>query len=188
MLFSAFLACVWIPYNMNEYDIPIYMRETESNVWLDFLKMRIIAFVLFITLSGCLPQFNFYNFSDLCLHTQSLKMDIVWTDSYQYVLVFLVWTITVPTFSFMFMRLIRDNLRYVCIPLIVSTAIFYVMITVLSAICIVSSIISPSHWTKRLSHIINLSVLGYTIMIYFCYKFKYSKRDLLKTEQEEIET
>lgn len=69
MLLAAFLACVWIPYNMNEYDIPIYLRETESNVWLDFLKMRLIAFALFITLSGCLPQFNFYNLTDLCLHT-----------------------------------------------------------------------------------------------------------------------
>lgn len=57
MLFSAFMACVWIPYNMNEYGMPIYFRDSNSNVFLDLLNLRIIAFAYFITLSGTLAHF-----------------------------------------------------------------------------------------------------------------------------------
>lgn len=60
MLLAAFMACVWIPYNMNEYGMPIYFRDSNSNVFLDLLNLRLIAFAYFITLSGCLAQFQFY--------------------------------------------------------------------------------------------------------------------------------
>lgn len=57
MLFTAFMACVWIPYNMNEYGMPIYFRDSNSNVFLDLLNLRIIVFAYFMTLSGTLVQF-----------------------------------------------------------------------------------------------------------------------------------
>lgn len=57
MLLAAFMACVWIPYNMNEYDMPIYFRDSNSNVFLDLLNLRLVAFAYFITLSGTLAQF-----------------------------------------------------------------------------------------------------------------------------------
>ena len=84
MLLAAFFACIWIPYNMNEYGIPIFFRDANSNVFLDFLRMRIVAFSLFMTLSGCLPHFNFYKTSsdNTCLHTSSSFASVEWTDSY----------------------------------------------------------------------------------------------------------
>ena len=57
MLFTAFMACVWIPYNMNEYGMPIYFRDSNSNVFLDLLNLRLVSFAYFITLSGTLVQF-----------------------------------------------------------------------------------------------------------------------------------
>ena len=48
MLMAAFFACVYIPFNMNEYGTPIYFRDSNSNVFLDFLRLRIFAFFYFI--------------------------------------------------------------------------------------------------------------------------------------------
>lgn len=75
MLAVAFVACVYIPFNMKEYNIPIYFRQARSNVFLDLLRLRIAAFAYFIVLSGCLPHFNFY-ILDKCLHTASPNFGI----------------------------------------------------------------------------------------------------------------
>ena len=60
MLLSAFMACVWIPYNMNEYGMPILFRDSNSNVFLDLLNLRQFAFAYFMSLSGCLAHLQFY--------------------------------------------------------------------------------------------------------------------------------
>jgi len=75
---SAFFACIFIPFNMNEYSLPIYFRDSNSNVFLDFLKMRILAFLYFIILSGCLPHFNFYRLTaeNKCLYSSSTNFGI----------------------------------------------------------------------------------------------------------------
>lgn len=126
MLVSFVFACIVIPYNMNEYSVPIYFRDSNSNVFLDFLRMRIVAFAYFMMMSGCLPHFNFYNVNvaHKCLHTSSDRIDIVWTDSYQFILVLLVWTVNLPMIAFGWLGVMRDNLRYICIPVIIATAIF----------------------------------------------------------------
>lgn len=81
MLCTAFIACVFLPYNAKERTIPIYLRQAQSNVFLDFLYLRIGAFAFFMMLSGCLPQLNFYRL-DVCLHTTSTKFGLLWTDYY----------------------------------------------------------------------------------------------------------
>lgn len=55
MLITAFVCCVFLPFNAKERTIPIYMRQAQSNVFLDFLYLRIGAFIFFMMLSGCLP-------------------------------------------------------------------------------------------------------------------------------------
>ena len=60
MLLTAFLACIYIPFSINEYGTPIYFRDSFSNVFLDFLRLRIFAFAYFMAMSGCLPHFSFY--------------------------------------------------------------------------------------------------------------------------------
>lgn len=67
------IACVYIPYSINEYKIPIYLRTTYSNVFLDYLKLRVFVFAYFIILSGTLPHFNFYVVDEdaKCLHTKN---------------------------------------------------------------------------------------------------------------------
>lgn len=81
MLCTAFVCCVLLPFSAKERTIPIYLRQAQSNVFLDFLYIRIAGFVFFMILSGCLPQLNFYHM-DLCLHTTSNKFGLLWTDYY----------------------------------------------------------------------------------------------------------
>ena len=54
MLVAAFVSCVSLPYNAKERTIPIYLRQAQSNVFLDFLYLRIAAFMFFMMLAGCL--------------------------------------------------------------------------------------------------------------------------------------
>ena len=74
MFLCFYAACVWIPYQINEYQVPIYFRSTYSNVFYDFLKLRIFFFGYFMVLSGCLPQLIFYDMSSdqKCLHTKNV--------------------------------------------------------------------------------------------------------------------
>lgn len=83
MLISFVFACMIIPYCMNEYQLPIYFRTTNSNVYLDFLRMRIVAFFYFIVMSGCLPHLQLYNTGSefKCLSTSSPYVNLEWIDS-----------------------------------------------------------------------------------------------------------
>lgn len=148
MVLGAFLACVWIPFNMNEYGLPIFFRETNSNVWLDFLLLRICAFFFFMIMAGCLPQLIFYATGpkQTCLNTSHPQfINIVWTDNYQFVLACLTWAVTVPAFIFLILRLCGDALRFSCVPVIIAMSIFLVMITVIALIIIFEAIVSASH-------------------------------------------
>lgn len=185
MLIVAFLCCVYVPYNMKERDIPIYFRQSQSNVFLDFLNLRITAFFFFIVLSGCLPHLNFYVLST-CLHTASNNFGIQWTDNYQYCLVALIWVITVPLIVFLLMNVMNDNLRYSLIPIIIGFVIFLLMVAILSIIIIVNAIIYANSQYIRIIHLINVGVLIFSIGVAGLYGEKFAKKDLLKTDEEEI--
>ena len=64
--------------------------------------------------------------------------------------------------------------------------VFQMLICVLSAIVIVNCLISGNHWVVRFCHWMNLTVLAYSSAIALCYKYNYARRDLLKTDDEEI--
>lgn len=188
MLLSAFMACVWIPYNMNEYGMPILFRNSNSNVFLDLLNLRLFAFAYFMSLSGCLAHLQFYKIdpSVPCLHTSSSQVSLTWVDQQQFILCFLVWTITIPAALFIWFGIIRDNIRYVCIPVMISTIVFQVLIFVLSLITIVHCLIAGNHWVIQLAHWVNIIVFSFSTVIAICYRRNFAARDLLKTDEEEI--
>lgn len=97
-----------------------------------------------------------------------------------------MWTVTIPAGIFLWFGLIRDNIRYTCIPVMIATVIFQVLITVLAVVIIVNCLISGNHWVVRFAHWVNLAVLAYSSMIALCYKYNYAKRDLLKGDDNEI--
>jgi hypothetical protein len=52
---TFFVTCYWVPFRMKEFHIPPFLRKAQSNVFFDFMRIRIICFIFFITLSGSLP-------------------------------------------------------------------------------------------------------------------------------------
>ena len=100
----------------------------------------------------------------------------------------LVWAVTIPYLSFGLAYILRDNIRYVLIPIMIATMIWQILITILAAIIIGHSMKSPNFWWIRLMHLCNLGVLVFSILIASCYRHYFSRRDLLKTDEEEIQT
>jgi len=64
--------------------------------------------------------------------------------------------------------------------------IFLITVGVLGGIVVIYSIIYPRTLYIRLIHSINLFVLLVTIGVAHLYNKEFSKRDLLKTDEEEI--
>lgn len=80
----------------------------------------------------------------------------------------------------------NDNLRYALVPIMVGFVIFLVMVGILSAIVIVYAIIFANSMYIRIIHLINIGVLTFTILIAYLYRKEFAKKDLLRTEEEEI--
>jgi len=69
----------------------------------------------------------------------------------------------------------------------ISTIIFQVLIFVLSLITIVHCLIAGNHWLIQLAHWVNVIVFTLSAIIAICYRRNFAARDLLKTDEEEIQ-
>lgn len=112
---------------------------------------------------------------------------MLWTDSTQFITTMLVWTITVPVGFFIWFGILRDNIRYVCIPIMIATAVFNILVVAMSLWVIIVGLYSASHWWVSLMHAINISVLIFTASITAIYGYFLARKDLLKTDDEEID-
>jgi len=137
MIATAIVTCIWIPFCMKEHHIPIFLRHSNSNVFYDFMVIRIFCFTFFITLSGSLPQLTFFKVNEPCLFTADRTgFNIDWTDYNQFCLTSLIWVISVPMIIFLFFTICRDLLRFALIPVLVANLIFQIMTTILSFIVV----------------------------------------------------
>ena len=80
----------------------------------------------------------------------------------------------------------NDNLRYALIPIMVAFVIFLLMVGILSVIVVVYAIIFANSMYIRIIHLINLGVLIFTIGVARLYRKEFAKKDLLRTDEEEI--
>ena len=109
MLINFGVSCIWVPFRMREHHIPVFLRKAQSNVFYDFMRIRVLSFAYFITLAGCLPQMTFYYVNDVCLHTYSERdFGINWTDYYQFCLTALIWVISAPILLYGVAHMFRD--------------------------------------------------------------------------------
>jgi len=69
MIGTFVAACIYVPFFMKEYDIPIILRKAGSNIFYDLLMIRIYVYMAFMTLSGALPHLTMFFLNDKCLHT-----------------------------------------------------------------------------------------------------------------------
>jgi len=98
----------------------------------------------------------------------------------------LIWVITVPFIIFILARIMNDNLRYVLVPIMVAFVIFLLMVGTLSVIVIVYAIIYANSMYIRIIHLINIGVLIFSIGVARLYRNQFAKKDLLRTDEEEI--
>lgn len=116
-------------------------------------------------------------------------MDIFWVDTHQFVSTMLIWTVSIPVLLFLCFTCLRDNIRYACIPVIIATLVFQVLI-VIHALWVIAWVVflwQASHYYVIVAHTYNIIVLLITLCIAALYRYFFAKRDLLKADDEEID-
>jgi hypothetical protein len=99
----------------------------------------------------------------------------------------LIWVISVPIILYIIALTFRDNLRYALIPCMIANLVFIFMTSVLSFVVVGFGLIRGSSTMVKAMHTANLSVLALTIISVAYYDRRFSSKDLLRTDEEEIE-
>ena len=81
----------------------------------------------------------------------------------------------------------KDATRYALIPCMITSIVFMSFATVLSIIAIINVLINGNSILIRAIHGGNLFVYLLCQLLNTCYRIRYSKRDLLRTEEEELD-
>ena len=180
-----------IPQKMKEHHVPMVMRQADENMFHVMMRIRCMVFLVYITLSGCLCQITNY-YVDKCLHTKVDPVffdsfDVNMTDYYQFCLISLVWFISIPVSCFLIGAFFRDATRYSMIPCMITSVVFMVFTLLLSAVTISNMMVNGNSYMVQIVHGVNLFVYFYCQFFNMIYSIKYAKRDLLRSEEEEID-
>lgn len=191
MILMMIFVTIIIPQKMKEHHVPLLMREAEENMFHVMMRIRCYVFYLFITLSGCLCHLTNY-FFDTCLHTNNdpiffENFSVNMTDYYQFAMVCLIWFISVPVLFFMAGSYFKDASRYSMIPCMITSMVFLLFAMMLSAISITNMFFNANSWMVKYVQIANLGVAVYCQFFNWIYRCTYAKKDLLRTEEEEID-
>ena len=192
MVIAMIFAVIVIPQRMKEHHVPMLMRQADENMFHVMMRIRGMVFLCYMTVSGCLTHLNNY-YTDRCLHTGHFvdhgfsEMDVHVTDYYQYCMVSLIWFISVPTGFFLIMAFFRDATRYAMIPCMVTSIVFMFFAFILSLVAMFNSMFNGKNWYVRSAHYANFFVYFYLALFNGIYRCKYAKRDLLRSETEEID-
>ena len=192
MITLMFFAIFLIPFKMREHHIPTILRSAEENNFHLIMRARNTCLLLFITLSGSVTHLSNYFVEDKCLHTTEDPLfiqafDVNMTDYYQYCLVSLIWFISFPMIAFSIASFFKDVSRYIFIPFIITGFVFLGFAVLISAISILNTILNGNGWFIKGAMLFQISVYLICSMFNQIYKVKFAKKDLLRTEEEEIE-
>lgn len=102
-------------------------------------------------------------------------------------MVSLIWFISIPILCFGLGTFFSDASRYSMIPCMITCLVFIVFAVLLSCLTITNMMLNPNSYYVRI-------IQGYNLFVYFLiqlfnmiYRAKYAKKDLLRTEEEEID-
>ena len=193
MLILAVLAVYAIPIKLREHHIPMLFRQADENMFSVIMRAMIFAYFYFIILCGCMPSASMYRVHDVCLHTDlegdsKTTLDIEQTDYYTVCLAMFVWFITAPILLYMIFAYFKDASRYLLIPIVVANLVFLFGCTLLSMVVIVFTILHGNTPMMKITTIVNCVILCLTILSNEFYRVKFSKKDLLRTEDDQAET
>ena len=191
MVVCLIYVTIIIPQKMKEHHVPMLLRQADENMFHVMMRVRCFVFLFYITLTGCLTHLTNL-FPDKCLHTTTEPLyweqfDVVTTDLYQFCLVSLIWFISIPLSFFFICGYFRDATRYALIPCMITSIVFLSFAMVLSLLSIINVLLNGNSYLIRGIHGGNLFVYLLCQLLNTCYRIKYSKRDLLRTEDEEID-
>ena len=113
--------------------------------------------------------------------------DVNMTDYYQFCMISLVWFISIPVSCFLIGAFFKDATRFSMIPCMITSIVFMVFALILSAVCILNMMLNGNGYMVRAVQGANLFVYFYCQFFNCIYAAKYSKRDLLRSEEEEID-
>ena len=192
MIVLLIMAVFIIPFKMREHHIPVIFRSANENMFSVQMRARNTALMIFIALSGSLTHLTNYFVEDICLHTVKnpkviSAFDVNMTDYYQYCLVSLVWFSSFPMVAYSVANFFKDVSRYIFIPFIVTGIVFMYFAVFISGISLFNIMFNGnSPWTRWAVY---TEFIIYMICEVFVriYSWKFAKRDLLRTEEEEIE-
>ena len=60
MLSLSILAVYVIPEMLKEHHIPMFLREADENMFSVIMRARILAYMYFLILAGCMPSLSLY--------------------------------------------------------------------------------------------------------------------------------
>ena len=192
MVIGMIFAVIVIPQRMKEHHVPMLLRQADENMFHIMMRVRGFVFLFYMTVSGCLTHLINYH-TTICLHTgdqldwMGTAMDVRVTDYYQYCMVSLIWFISIPTGFFLIMAFFRDATRYAMIPCMVTSVVFLVFAFFLSLVSLINGMINGHNIYVKTAHGANFFVYFYLLIFNSIYRYKYAKRDLLRSETEEID-
>ena len=157
------------------------------------MRARIFAYLYFIILAGCMPQLSIIYVDHVCLHTNmgpkesKTTLDVGMVDFYAVCLAMFVWFISVPMVLFVVFAYFKDASRYMLIPVVVASLVFILVCSILSLIVIGFTIAHGNSLIMQISTVANIVILLWTMAMNEIYRINYSKKDLLMSDEQEIE-
>ena len=106
------------------------------------------------------------------------------TDFYTVCLAMFVWFITAPILLYMVFAYFKDASRYLLIPIVVANLVFLFGCTLLSMVVIVMTIVNGNSMIMQVTTFVNCVILILAIIMNEIYRCKFSKKDLLRTEDD----
>ena len=114
-------------------------------------------------------------------------MDVNGTDYYQFCMVSLIWFISIPIGCFLLGSYFKDATRYSCIPCMITCVVFVVFAEVLSFFTVFNMFLNPATFWVRAAMGANVFVYLFIHLLNTIYEVRWAKKDLLRTEEEEID-
>ena len=102
--------------------------------------------------------------------------------------VMFVWFISIPMILFGIFTYFKDPSRYMLVPLVVGANLVFVLVcSLLALVSITFTIIHGNTLVMRILTICNCVVLLWTVAMNEIYRIRFAKKDLLRTEEQEID-
>ena len=94
-----------------------------------------------------------------------------------------VWFISVPMVLFVILAQFKDASRYLLVPIVVASLVFVLVCSLLALIVTVFVIAQGNSVVMRVTTSINCTILFFSIAVNKFYAARYSKKDLLQTDE-----